>query len=225
MHKNSRGGFFSLRAPSESFCDCLDSRRGPSVQMVYVSCPLRDGGTSVRKCLFLPGWVRRGVGAVGGVVVLQHNSSQAYFRRFKATRFSGRFEETLPGSAQERWRRWWRESDWLKLISHLWPMTGDSRKAALFLIFLLLMGRLRSSPAWSIRFVSNIGGTSEKLQSAWLQKAEGRRFWVAANVGFRWMKQVSKAGSRHSVLLVVSCLQIYDFRPAEGTQTLVSQTL
>lgn len=68
------------------------------MQMVYVSCQLRDGGTSVRKCLFLLG----GEGGFGGMS--QHNSSlgEAYFRRFKATRFSGLFEEALPGSAQER---------------------------------------------------------------------------------------------------------------------------
>lgn len=99
--------------------------------MVYVSCQLRDGGTSVRKCLFLLG----GQGGFGGMS--QHNSSlgEAYFRRFKATRFSGLFEEALPGSAQERWRRWWRESDWLKLIAHLWPITGDSAKLLFFYSF------------------------------------------------------------------------------------------
>lgn len=43
------------------------------------------------------------VGGEGGGV-LQHNSSlgEAYFRRFKATRFSGMLEEAIPGSAQER---------------------------------------------------------------------------------------------------------------------------
>lgn len=134
---------------------------------------------------------------------MQHNSSlgEAYFGRFKVSRFSGLFVKMLPGSAQEvkqayhpirweRWRRWWRPFDWLKLITHLWPITGDSVKLLIYFFALIkltfyrcfhrkasetngsarlicsclqsvLLHRLWRSPMWLIRFVPNVGRTSE----------------------------------------------------------------
>lgn len=55
--------------------------------------------------------------------------------------------------------------------------------------------------------------------TAILTKEGWKMFWVALNMSFCWTERVSKAGCMHSILLEVSCLQIYDFRQAEGTQT------